>query len=260
MVTPSFLGEFPQAPWCLVITAEGQGGQPRGEVEGVIDGFREGELAFSGLFPRPVCLDVNDALASPEAWLSSVAALAKGASMVADVSGYQPGVMVLLGARSVLRRGVTVSVKAGESGIDQTELPFNVPRDPGPVVRRGAPSTTICTTRWWRGSPGIRAGPELSRPSRLPRGPDAPVRKLATGDKTRTVCSSSVRSPRIYSGILPAGLQAVVRPSHRQPTSRPGCSTSRSPRLVGQALYGRIGGPRRCNVDPQQGSASQRLL
>ena len=210
----------------------------------MIDGFREGELAFSGLFPRPVCLDVNDALASPEAWQSSVAALAKADYVVADVSGYQPGVMLLLGARSVLRRGVTVSVKAGESGIDQTELPFNV-RETRVLSYASSSFYDDLHNAMVEGITSMRQDPNyLDLPAyhavRTPRS------ELATGDNQNSLlflCPFAAD----YSAFF-RRLQAVVR-GHTGNLIPTRMLDLRSPRLVGQALYEQIRWSRRCIVD-----------
>ena len=244
LVTPSFLGELPTVPWCLVITAEGQGDQLMGEVEGVLDGYRDVELAFDGIFPRPVRLDVNDALASPDAWLSSVSALAKADYVVADVSGYQPGVMLLLGARSVLRRGVTVSVKADGTTVEQGELPFNV-RETRVLSYAKSSFYDDLHNAMIEGVTSMAAGPELPRSSRLPRGPDAPVR-TGTRDRQNSLlflCPFAAD----YSAFF-RRFRAVVQ-GHTGNLIPTRMLDLRSPRLVGQALYEQIRWSRRCIVD-----------
>ena len=57
---------------------------------------------------------------------ASIEALAKAKFVVADVTDLEPGVMVLLGIRSVLRRGVTISVSSGSAASVESAKPFNV--------------------------------------------------------------------------------------------------------------------------------------
>jgi hypothetical protein len=244
LVTPTFLGELPTVPWCLVITAEGQGDYLVGEVEGVLDGYRDSELAFDGMFPRPVRLDVNDALSSPAAWLESVAALAKADYVVADVTGYQPGVMLLLGARSVLRRGVTISVRAGESLVDHGELPFNV-RETRVLSYAKSSFFDDLHNALAGGITSVRQDPNyLDLPAyhavRTPR-------SELTTENHQTSLLFLCPFAADYSDFF-RRLQAVVR-GHTGNLTPTRMLDLRSPRLVGQALYEQIRWSRRCIVD-----------
>jgi hypothetical protein len=120
----SFLGNLPSDPWCLVLTGEGTPESLVKKVAGAVKRCRASNPDFAD--PTPVELNVLDALASPANWAASVEALAKATFVVADVTSFQPGVMLLLGVRSVLRRGVTVSVTGASLSAHMSATPFNV--------------------------------------------------------------------------------------------------------------------------------------
>ena len=123
---PSFLGDLPEEPWCLVITQEGGSDELRQQVATMLSGFRDSDPELVVLQLEPRELSVLDALSSVESWAASVEAMAKATVVVADVTGFQPGAMLLLGLRSVLRRGVTINVTGAPIASHASNAPFNV--------------------------------------------------------------------------------------------------------------------------------------
>ena len=70
---------------------------------------------------------ITEALETPQRWLRIAEALCKAPVVVADASDFEPGIMLCLGLRAVVRRGVTLT--ATTRAIDEAELsklPFNI--------------------------------------------------------------------------------------------------------------------------------------
>ena len=88
---PSFLGQLPSKPWCLVLTSEGSTSDLVGHAGDVLAG------RFPGLHPEPIELPVVDAVKSVDNWVAAVEALARSDYLIADVTFYEPAVMLLLG-------------------------------------------------------------------------------------------------------------------------------------------------------------------
>lgn len=126
-ITPSFLGELPaEGRFCLVLISEGSRSDLAKQVTRVLKGFRYKEPQFQGLREVPVSISAPEAVESPENWAATVDALARADFLIADVTSFEPAVMLLLGVRSVLRRGVTISVSEGEPSVLSASQPFNV--------------------------------------------------------------------------------------------------------------------------------------
>lgn len=125
-LTPSFLGQLPEGRFCLVLMPEGARSDLDKQVAGVLKGFRHKEAQFQGLHEVPISIPALEAVRSPENWAATVGALARADYLVADVTAFEPVVMLLLGVRSVLRRGVTISVTKGPPSARPGEQPFNV--------------------------------------------------------------------------------------------------------------------------------------
>jgi hypothetical protein len=99
---------------------------------------------------RNAAVSINAALQSPETLKAVIRALIEADLAVVDVTGFEPGVMMLLGVRAACRRGVTICSHGNTWREGQPlELPFNLqdlsiashtPRDqgigPDPVVNR----------------------------------------------------------------------------------------------------------------------------
>ena len=124
-IYPSFLGQLPSR-FCLVLSSEGSDSGLVEQAGFVLTRYREEEIQFQGLHQVPISIRALEAVRSPENWAATVKALARAKYLIADVTSFQPIVMLLLGIRSVLRRGVTISVTQGEPAALSSTLPFNV--------------------------------------------------------------------------------------------------------------------------------------
>lgn len=72
-------------------------------------------------------VSIREALESPRRWLQTVEALCKAPVLIADATDFEAGIMLCLGIRAVVRRGVTLT--ATIRAIDEkelSELPFNI--------------------------------------------------------------------------------------------------------------------------------------
>jgi hypothetical protein len=126
IVTPSFLGPPPDGSFCAVLTSENSRSDLLGQTEGVLAGFRTEDVRFQRIRDKPFTIPVAGAVRSPENWAATVDVLARADYLIADVTGFEPAVMLLLGVRSVLRRGVTISVTEGQPVTSSSSLPFNI--------------------------------------------------------------------------------------------------------------------------------------
>lgn len=76
---------------------------------------------------NPVVVNVDWVIASPERLRNTVTALCQAEIAVFDVTDYEPAVMLLLGIRSVVRRGVTIASYGGQYIIgDPINYPFSI--------------------------------------------------------------------------------------------------------------------------------------
>lgn len=90
--------------------------------------------ANSGEEPKPeslriklFVLKVQDAFESEDALRRAVEGMCRADIAIFDITGQEPGVMMLLGIRSVARRGVTISSLGGEHFMGaELNLPFNI--------------------------------------------------------------------------------------------------------------------------------------
>jgi hypothetical protein len=75
----------------------------------------------------PLVISITDALKSVNAYRRIVRALSQADIVIADVSGYDPGIMMLLGIRSVVRRGVNITTTDQEINAEVwSKIPFNL--------------------------------------------------------------------------------------------------------------------------------------
>jgi hypothetical protein len=121
---------LPKDPfWVLVVQSEGPDVDLAQWVDLALD-KRGSELEQVGMAPlhRPsVQVNICDALRSPRHWLRLVHALCAAPLAVFDATDFQPAVMLALGVRAVVRRGVTVTSTAQDIQPDQlAKLPFNI--------------------------------------------------------------------------------------------------------------------------------------
>ena len=257
LVTPSFLDPLPTEPWCLVLTAEGTRSDLVQQVAGVLTGFRDEDARFAELHSRPIELRVVDAIESVENWAVSVDALARADFMVADVTSFEPAVMLLLGVRSVLRRGVTVSVTAGDpSSDDRSEAKSHGATD-GPGLPFNVQETRVLSyddehfyvdlhRAMSEGAANLaRDANYLDLPAF--HAVRAPRPETWAGDNAKNVL---VLCPfaKSYSDFYRRKLRQIIQGrTHNMTPLR--MLDLRSPRLVGQALYEQIRWASHCLVD-----------
>jgi hypothetical protein len=244
-VTPSFIGELPDRPWCLVLTSEGQASDLVAQVAGVLAGFRDEDPQFAELQENPIRVSLLEALASVESWAAAVAALAQADCLIADVTSFEPAMMLLLGVRSVLRRGVTISVTRGRLSTHASTVPFNVQETR--VLSYG--DDTFYDDLHRAMSEGVANLGKDSNYLDLPayHAVRAPRPQTWADDDAGNVLVLCPFGPE-YSEFYRQKLRSIIRGNTRNKTPLRMLDL-RSPRLVGQALYEQIRWSSRCIVD-----------
>lgn len=128
-LAPQWLEDVPNQPWVLLVLSSGKQAGLEKTVQGALEMANEELKTLTGqpVYHKPRVVMVNDALESPEHWLKFVQAICVAPVMIADITGLEPAVMLSLGVRAVVRRGVTLTTTANlvdESEL--SELPFNI--------------------------------------------------------------------------------------------------------------------------------------
>jgi hypothetical protein len=98
--------------WALIVLSENATNALEQRVKAALNTFNDKYVPVTGgrpFQPEPVVARITDALDSPERWLQLVQAMCLAPVMVADVTKFQPGVMLTLGVRAVVRRGITIT-------------------------------------------------------------------------------------------------------------------------------------------------------
>ena len=126
-LTPAVL---PGQPWVLVVLSEAENTGLAEFVDAALDNDHKAIDAVvrdPPMHRESVKVSITDALQSPERWLQFVKALCQAPVAVFDATDFQPAVMLALGVRAVVRRGVTITSTAKElSPTHLSKLPFNV--------------------------------------------------------------------------------------------------------------------------------------
>ena len=244
IITPSYLGPLPSKPWCLVLTSENSASELIGQVGDVLAGFRDEEPRVGELDKEPIELPVLEAVRSVENWAATVDALARADYLIADVTSFEPAVMLLLGIRSVLRRGVSVSVTKGGLASHTSTVPFNV-QETRVLSYDDEDFYDDLRRAMAEGAANLARDPNyLDLPAyhavRAPRPetwPEDDAKSLLV------LCSFSAE----YSKFYWQKLRPIIRGrTGREPLRM---LDLRSPRLVGQALYEQTRWSSRCLVD-----------
>jgi Trypsin-like peptidase domain len=139
-IAPPWLEPFPEKLWVLVLISENSRAELPRLLNAVVAEHRVALAEVSGreLEAQVKVVVITEALENPTRWLQFVRAMCVAPVMVVDVTGFQPGVMLALGVRSVVRRGVTVTTTA--SAVDESHLsmlPFDIQETK--VVYHGPP-------------------------------------------------------------------------------------------------------------------------
>jgi hypothetical protein len=244
IITPSYLGELPSKPWCLVLTSESSAPELIGQVGDVLAGFRDEEPRVGELHREPIELPVLEAISSIENWAATVDALARADYLIADVTSFEPAVMLLLGIRSVLRRGVSVSVAEGELASHLSTVPFNV-QETRVLSYDDDNFYDDLRRAMAEGAANLARDPNyLDLPAyhavRAPR-PESWAEDDAKS--LLVLCSFSAEYSRFYWQKL----RPIIRGRTGREPQR--MLDLRSPRLVGQALYEQTRWSSRCLID-----------
>ena len=243
-ITPSFLGQLPEGRFCLVLISEGSSSDLAEQVADVLKGHRD-EEQFRGLREVPISIPALEAVRSPENWAATVAALARADYLIADVTSFQPVVMLLLGVRSVLRRGVTISVTEDTPSALPASQPFNV-KETRLLSFNDEDFYDQLPVAMAEGSANLARDPNyLDLPAyqavRAPR----PQNWAMNDNKSLLVLCPFSES---YSKYWKYPLRGVIRGNTgNKDTLR--MLDLKSPRLVGQALYEQVRWSSWCLVD-----------
>jgi hypothetical protein len=244
VINPSFLNQLPEGRFCLVLISEGSRSDLAEQVADVLKGHRD-EEQFRGLREVPISIPVLEAIRSPENWAATVAALARADYLIADVTSFQPVVMLLLGVRSVLRRGVTISVTEDTPSALSASQPFNV-KETRLLSFNDEDFYDQLPVAMSEGSANLARDPNyLDLPAyqavRAPR----PQNWGMNDDKSLLVLCPFNES---YSKYWKYPLRGVIRGNTgNKDTLR--MLDLKSPRLVGQALYEQVRWSSWCLVD-----------
>jgi len=116
--------------WMLVLKSTQGADELENRAKAALKTFNANYLPVTGgeaFQQEPVIARIEDALISPGRWLQLAKALCAAPVMIADVTQFEPGVMIALGVRAVVRRAVTLTSTADR--YDEThlrQLPFNI--------------------------------------------------------------------------------------------------------------------------------------
>jgi hypothetical protein len=119
----------PKKHWILILNQENEYPGLTDTVTAASTGKSEEIERTTGtpLDDKPLVVSVNEALESPERLFQFIEAICEAPIMVFDVTDFEPAVMMFLGIRAVVRRGVTLTTTnkfPDESSL--AELPFNI--------------------------------------------------------------------------------------------------------------------------------------
>ena len=115
--------------WCLLLTAEAQEKKKvllLDTVEAALE-KKWRQISDKTPVPTPVPKTVTEVLATPEAFTRFVRYLCKAEFAVFDMTNYEPAMMLLIGLRAVIKRGVTVvTVNHALPPEKWVEIPFSL--------------------------------------------------------------------------------------------------------------------------------------
>lgn len=110
--------------WALILSAE------NAELENLMEPIEAALSESFGASYMRIHIRLIDVLANPGNLLNFVALMCKASIMIIDATNYQPGIMLLMGIRAVVRRAVTIAVTTFISkeseGKNFLNIPFNI--------------------------------------------------------------------------------------------------------------------------------------
>jgi len=130
-MSPPWLDPLPQGIWVLVVISEAEN-QTSQLADWVDRSLENDDKAIKSALrvkvePKALRVCIADALESPGKWLRFVSALCTAPIAIFDATGFEAGVMLALGVRAVVRRGVTLTSTAEAlSPTELSKLPFNI--------------------------------------------------------------------------------------------------------------------------------------
>ncbi|MCL4252384.1 MAG: trypsin-like peptidase domain-containing protein [Anaerolineae bacterium] len=127
----NFAARRPDFIPCLVVLSENERNQT-GRQYSLTVAVREtltggGAVRFYGKRIEPELIFASDVFASEQSYVETVKKLCEYEIAVFDLTDYEPALMILLGIRSVVRRGVTIVSMGGDFTLgNMIDLPFNI--------------------------------------------------------------------------------------------------------------------------------------
>ena len=116
---------------CCVIVSET--GEKLNELESIVQTVLKKykkkieRITEQGLHKELYVMKVSDIMFSKENYKNAIIALCRSSIAIFDITNYEPVVMLLLGIRSVVRRGVTILSADGKYAIENPlDAPFNI--------------------------------------------------------------------------------------------------------------------------------------
>lgn len=198
--------------------------------------------------------DVADAFASPASLACVVRLVVQADLALFDVTGFEPGVMLLLGIRAATRRGVTISSYGGGwAAGDPIDRPFNLSDlslsshtpPPGSYIgddpRIGPLTARICAgfDQLWR-RPDYLDLPVYDSLRKL-GGQDDARTSIPLGEQVLMLCSYGARYFPIWRSLRGKLMEALSQQGIYTKVQR--LQDMPTPQLVSQSLYEQI---RRC--------------
>jgi hypothetical protein len=130
-INPQWLLPFPSQLWTMILISEDCDDGFSDKIKTAYERRLESINRAASLPPetKPSFLEViiTEVLKEPTHWYETIKALCAAPIVVVDVTNYQPAIMLLLGIRAVVRRGVTIAVTSAELDENSlSKLPFNI--------------------------------------------------------------------------------------------------------------------------------------
>jgi hypothetical protein len=211
---------------------------------------------------EPIAVSVTESLENPERFFQLIEAICAAPIMVFDVTDFEPAVMMFLGIRAVVRRGVTLTTttKCPDESL-LSELPFNIQETKLIDVSNKYYNDKIKNPFTWIGNAIVNGLTELqNHPSYLDLPAYNAVRcpeptdlsnDSVTSDKALMLCSFNKVYQEQYKNYVCSQIDTAAAPKITETML-----DISSPRLVGLALYESIRWTSCCIVDWTQWRAN----
>ncbi len=128
-ITPQWLTPFPNKTWCLTLVSETQK-ERCDDIQLQVSSAIKRKITGPKLLDvdeDPKVINITEALENRARWLQFIQAICAAPVMIIDVTGFEPAVMLMLGIRAVVRRGVTITTISTKLDVNHlSKLPFNI--------------------------------------------------------------------------------------------------------------------------------------